>query len=764
MQFSRKSLGSALFSALLVGAGMAACSSPPADNAPPGVDAGVDESAGQVDSGAPPPADGSTVDGGACSSNADCEKKIPATSPADCAEAECDLLQHRCFFRSKDKDGDGHRASKCAATGAGTIETGDDCDDTDGTTFAGAWDGPAVDGHEDRCDKKDHDCDGTPNDSVGLNGASCICTPGQVADCSLDGNGNPINWPGGAPQGECKYGKKTCAVLVASKGGEWGLCEGAVIPKTVESCAGKDENCNGVIDDGCACTNGTTQPCGSAVGSCRKGQQTCVSGQWGASCVGSIIPKQFDTCDQGNDDNCNGTPNEGCTCINTTLRNCGVNVGSCRYGKETCAQGQWGICVNSIEPKAHDSCEAGNDDNCNGTPNEGCDCINGTTKNCGSNVGSCSYGTQTCSGGAWGSCVGGVIPKQFDTCVTGNDDNCNGVPNEGCSCADGATQDCDQTAQGQTINWPVLKNGQPLAPCARGKQSCSQGKWGTCNGAKPPAPEMCATYGVDSDCDGVIGTPADATTYYCDNDGDGHLPASPTTTKACSLPATGCKNWLTSGPRDDCNDADVTIHPGATETCGDSIDKNCDGNDSDGFNVGSTCNVTPAYQYGAATNGACKNGGKIICNGVSATSCKSGNVAIGTHATKYWQLTAAPNGSEDWDCDGSVSHGAEAFEDAANATVYAFRKAAEWSPNQVCSRGTGYTKAICEAPAFAPDTSYVTSTCQACTSVLQSCYSDCYVTALPCGSTLRAMNCQSQTDAAHTCLSGSVGSATLSCQ
>ena len=75
-------------------------------------------------------------------------------------------------------------------------------------------------------------------------------------------------------------------------------------------------------------------------------------------------------------------------------------VGTCAGGTESCANGAWGAC--SIQPAGSDSCAPGNDDNCNGTKNEGCSCIDGATMNCGT----CNDGTQTCSNGQWGQCMG----------------------------------------------------------------------------------------------------------------------------------------------------------------------------------------------------------------------------------------------------------------------------------------------------------------------------------------------------------------------
>jgi hypothetical protein len=55
-------------------------------------------------------------------------------------------------------------------------------------------------------------------------------------------------------------------------------------------------------------------------------------------------------------------------------------------------------------------------------------CVEGTTQVCGSNVGACKYGQETCHDGVFGPCSGGVGPEP-EAC-TGVDTNCNGTVND----------------------------------------------------------------------------------------------------------------------------------------------------------------------------------------------------------------------------------------------------------------------------------------------------------------------------------------------
>lgn len=85
-----------------------------------------------------------------------------------------------------------------------------------------------------------------------------------------------------------------------------------VNPDAAEICGdGVDNNCDGVIDEGCECDPGETVACYSGpsstreVGKCRDGDMTCSSHSAWGTCVGDVTPVDED-CDDGVDNDCDG--------------------------------------------------------------------------------------------------------------------------------------------------------------------------------------------------------------------------------------------------------------------------------------------------------------------------------------------------------------------------------------------------------------------------------------------------------------------------
>jgi hypothetical protein len=78
-----------------------------------------------------------------------------------------------------------------------------------------------------------------------------------------------------------------------------------------------------------------------------------------------------EVCGNGDDDNCNGMADEGCACSPGSVQACFVgppgrrNIGVCRDGAQVCEMtGRWGACLNGITPRS-DVCN-GVDNLCNG--------------------------------------------------------------------------------------------------------------------------------------------------------------------------------------------------------------------------------------------------------------------------------------------------------------------------------------------------------------------------------------------------------------
>jgi len=282
----------------------------------------------------------------------------------------------------------------------------------------------------------DEDCDGAVNE-----GCDCDPTAPPVA-CGSD-------------VGECAAGAQACL------DGMLGECTGAVGP-TAETCNGLDDDCDGEVDEA------LTRGCGTGTGECRRGTQTCVGGTWEA-CSGGRGPAD-EACD-GLDNDCDGDVDEALS------RACGTDVGACDMGSQSCSGGSWSMCTGGTTPTVETCNDA--DDDCDGTVDES------ITRTCGSDVGACSSGTETCTRGSWGSCAGAMGPG-MEVCDGAVDEDCDGAVDEGCTCTTGATRPC----------------GTDTGVCSRGTQTCGSGGWGACTGEVGPMPETCNM--LDDDCDGAV--------------------------------------------------------------------------------------------------------------------------------------------------------------------------------------------------------------------------------------------------------------------
>lgn len=225
-------------------------------------------------------------------------------------------------------------------------------------------------------------------------------------------------------------------------------------------CGPDNVNCNEPLvycNNTCVNVQTDSSHCGECNNECSI-EQTCDRGE----CKSICIPQQEecngidDDCDNEKDENlykeCEADFGTGqqkcedgmwleCKCIEGQEYECGTEemlnrIGICRPGKAVCVDGQLGNCNGGIVPQNHENCSNDDDDDCNGSPNDGCACNNGQKRDCcqgdvcGSN--GCNYGSQTCvcdedgQNCQWGQCTGGTMPIQ-EIC-DGQDNDCDGTP------------------------------------------------------------------------------------------------------------------------------------------------------------------------------------------------------------------------------------------------------------------------------------------------------------------------------------------------
>ena len=432
------------------------------------------------------------------------------------------------------------------------------------------------------CNGLDDDCNGTVDD--GMLGA-----------------GQPCSVPN--KQGECSVGQTNCL------GGQNGCTPNQPTPLS-EVCDGKDNDCNGTVDDSTAvsnlvCSTGFPGECAKGKTQCQGGTQTCI-----ASTDPGTVPE---TCN-AKDDDCNGSIDD---VVNIKLE-CATKFASAQNVMDwTCTVGNCQVT----------GCSGANKD-CDSAPANGCE-VN--TLNDLNHCGQCgklcssSHGTPSCN---YGLCQ--------IACNIGWG-NCDGNPDNGCEqqltndvnhCG-GCGQQCESTT-----GTPTCVNSQCQIACSAGLGNCDNNNTNGCETNTSSDPVHCGTCakacsavgGVASCSGGACGIACDVTNADCDNNvANGCEIILQTNVSNCG----GCGNVCsTTNGAASCSGGLCSISCSAGYG-------NCDGIATTGCEINLNSDV--------ANCGGCAG----ACSSANGTpSCLAGACKIA--CTAGWG-----------DCDGNISNGCE---------------------------------------------------------------------------------------------------------
>lgn len=401
-----------------------------------------------------------------------------------------------------------------------------------------------------------------------------------------------------------------------------------------EICDGKDNNCNGKVDAADSGLTGTvyyTDGDGDGYGDSRAS----------ASCSSSGAVTNNTDCDDGDSaknpgktEICDGKDNDCDTLVDDAD---GTVTGQTTYyedqdsdtygnsskSKLACSK-PTGYVTNSTDcddtdparyPNNTEICD-GKDNDCDFQTDDGDSSITGQPTYY-LDADADTYGrdattTKTCQGAPSGYVNrGGDCNDLIPTINPGATETCDSVDND----CDTFIDDADSSVSGQPT-WYRDNDSDTYGSSTNTQKKCSQPSGYVSNSQdcddnnaaiKPGATEVCDS--KDNDCDTFVDD-ADSpvsgqSTWYDDDDGDTYGDSKDTQSR-CAQPTGYVSNSL------DCDDTSAAVNPGATETCDNGIDNDCD-NVADDNDTGTTGKSTfyrdadsDTYGVEALTTQACK--------------------------------------------------------------------------------------------------------------------------------------------------------------